>query len=423
MLSRLKFEIEGLFQEIYDERLPETLFMSETTTFADLQSAGLQSIIPLVNKLRKYGHSDENIRSRVFAFIENDVYLNYVQVKNPDLPVTFDIYKKSIDMKFDVIVGNPPYQRNTSKTHKLWVEFLKSSFDLSNQYVVYVTPTLLLPFKSKVGVTYTTTLLLPFKSKVVVYVTPTLLLNGNSKRISDLRKSVLPYMVYCDFDVNKFFNVSESIVSYIIDKSKKNENQIVVKNLNGKIQQQEIQNGTIYTDEKQFLIQNIIKKIENCGLPKLTLVSDVNNTDGYKTVKNLLKDGIISKSFSDEFCYEFIHSGNQKFYTNEPSKFGNGLKVVINFSSSYEKMFITNGVLGKQVEGILVDSLEEGEKVITTLTSKMFKFFIKHEKSGGFNSGIFKLPSLDFHINWTDESLYEHFNFTDDEIKLIDELL
>ena len=391
MLSRLKFEFEGLFQEIYDERLPETLFMSETTTFADLQSAGLQSIIPLVNKLRKYGHSDENIRSRVFAFIENDVYLNYVQVKNPDLPVTFDIYKKSIDMKFDVIVGNPPYQRNTSKTHKLWVEFLKSSFDLSNQYVVYVTPTLLL--------------------------------NGNSKRISDLRKSVLPYMVYCDFDVNKFFNVSESIVSYIIDKSKKNENQIVVKNLNGKIQQQEIQNGTIYTDEKQFLIQNIIKKIENCGLPKLTLVSDVNNTDGYKTVKNLLKDGIISKSFSDEFCYEFIHSGNQKFYTNEPSKFGNGLKVVINFSSSYEKMFITNGVLGKQVEGILVDSLEEGEKVITTLTSKMFKFFIKHEKSGGFNSGIFKLPSLDFHINWTDESLYEHFNFTDDEIKLIDELL
>ena len=62
MLSRLKFEIGGLFQEIYDERLPETLFMSETTTFADIQSAGLQAIIPIVNKLRQYGHSDENIR-------------------------------------------------------------------------------------------------------------------------------------------------------------------------------------------------------------------------------------------------------------------------------------------------------------------------------------------------------------------------
>jgi hypothetical protein len=125
MLSRLKFEIEGLFQEIYDERLPETLFMSETTTFADLQSAGLQSIIPLVNKLRKYGHSDENIRSRVFAFMENDLYLNYVQVKNSDLPVTFDIYKESIDMKFDVIVGNDPYQEKVGpkKTESLWNKF------------------------------------------------------------------------------------------------------------------------------------------------------------------------------------------------------------------------------------------------------------------------------------------------------------
>jgi hypothetical protein len=125
MLSRLKFEIEGLFQEIYDERLPETLFMSETTTFADLQSAGLQSIIPLVNKLRKYGHSDENIRSRVFAFMENDVYLNYVQVKNSDLPVTFDIYKETINMKFDVLVGNDPYQEKVGpkKTEPLWNKF------------------------------------------------------------------------------------------------------------------------------------------------------------------------------------------------------------------------------------------------------------------------------------------------------------
>jgi hypothetical protein len=72
MLVRFKFQIEDLFHKLYNEKLPESIFMSETTTFTDLQSAGLQAIIPIVDKLRKYGHTDENIRSRVFAFCEDE---------------------------------------------------------------------------------------------------------------------------------------------------------------------------------------------------------------------------------------------------------------------------------------------------------------------------------------------------------------
>lgn len=144
MLSRLKFDIQGLFEEIYNERLPESIFASDKTTFVDLQSAGLQSIIPLVNKLREYGHSDDNIRSRVFAFMENDVYFNYVMVKFSDLPVTFDIYKESIDMKFDVVVGNPPYQQKVGdrKTEPLWNKFVLKSFNIVKEggYVSLVHP-------------------------------------------------------------------------------------------------------------------------------------------------------------------------------------------------------------------------------------------------------------------------------------------
>ena len=144
MLSRLKFDIQGLFEEIYNKRIPETIFMSEETTFVDLQSAGLQSIIPLVNKLREYGHSDENIRGRVFAFMENDLYLNYVQVKYLNLPVTFDIYKESISMKFDVIVGNPPYQKKVGpkKTEPIWNKFVEKSFEICKEggYVSLIHP-------------------------------------------------------------------------------------------------------------------------------------------------------------------------------------------------------------------------------------------------------------------------------------------
>lgn len=132
MITRLKFDISNLFREIYDERLPESVFISGETTFSDLQSAGLQSIVPLVDKLRQYGHSDENIRGRVFAFMENDVYLNYVMVKYKNLPVTFDIYKESINMKFDVLVGNDPYQEKVGpkKTEPLWNKFFHKRMSL-----------------------------------------------------------------------------------------------------------------------------------------------------------------------------------------------------------------------------------------------------------------------------------------------------
>jgi uncharacterized protein YutD len=135
MLSRFKFEIDSLFQEIYDERLPETLFMSKTTTFADLQSAGLQAIIPIVNKLRQYGHSDENIRGRVFAFCEDELDLNSVQFDFLYVPVTFDIYKESMTMKFDVLVGNDPYQEKVGpkKTEPLWNKFFMKRMSLLNE--------------------------------------------------------------------------------------------------------------------------------------------------------------------------------------------------------------------------------------------------------------------------------------------------
>lgn len=130
MLLRLKFEIQGLFEEIYNERLPESVFTTYGVTFADLQSAGLQSIVPIVNKLRENGRSDDYIRSHVYAFMENEVYLNYVMVRFSDLPVTFDIYKESINMKFDVLVGNPPYQSNSDNVgagHTLWDKFVLQS--------------------------------------------------------------------------------------------------------------------------------------------------------------------------------------------------------------------------------------------------------------------------------------------------------
>ena len=52
-------------------------------------------------------------------------------------------------MKFDVVLGNPPYQQPNTKTHKLWIRFLQISKDLSNQYILMITPSLIWKPSSK----------------------------------------------------------------------------------------------------------------------------------------------------------------------------------------------------------------------------------------------------------------------------------
>jgi hypothetical protein len=45
-------------------------------------------------------------------------------------------------MKFDVVIGNPPYQNDSSKSqaNKLWYKFIELGYDISKQYVAMITP-------------------------------------------------------------------------------------------------------------------------------------------------------------------------------------------------------------------------------------------------------------------------------------------
>ena len=83
-------------------------------------------------------------------------------------------------------------------------------------------------------------------------------------------------------------------------------------------------------------------------------------------------------------------------------------------------MFYGYGVVGKQVEAILVDNEKQAKSIITTLIKKIFLFYIANEKNGGFNTGIFKLPKMDFSKSWTDDELYTYFNLTKEEIEHIE---
>lgn len=395
MLSRFKFEIEGLFQEIYDERLPETLFMSKTTTFADLQSAGLQAIIPIVNKLRQYGHSDENIQGRVFAFCEDELDLNSVQFDFSDVPVTFDIYKESIDMKFDVVVGNPPYQAGNNKGNKLWIKFINKSLKLSDN---------------------------------LCYVVPMSLMTSESKQISDIRKMLNGKKNVFNLTKQDIFNVGEKVVYFTSLQSEVNHSEIILPNGDVKKVDDISKRQSVNVNDNIKL--SIFSKIESYP-EKNDYVYDFNRNSNQTTPKRLINKGLVSETQDDTFTYIVHHSASKILYSrvlvSEYSKdnettYGK-LKVVLNYSGGFvgEKyMFLSRNMIGKQMFGIIVDNEEQGNNLINIYSSKLFSWYIGAEKSGGFNSGIYKLPKMDNTKSWTDNEIYRYFNLTDKEIEYIE---
>jgi hypothetical protein len=137
------------------------------------------------------------------------------------------------------------------------------------------------------------------------------------------------------------------------------------------------------------------------------------------------------KNEDDVFRFPVHHSASQILYSrvlvSEYSKdnettYGK-LKVVLNYSGGFigEKyMFLSRNMIGKQMFGIIVENEEQGNNLINIYSSKLFTWYIGAEKSGGFNSGIYKLPKMDNTKSWTDNEIYEYFNLTDKEIDYIE---
>ena len=145
MLSRIKFEIEPLVAEMLDQ-LPDSVWASDSTTFFDPAIGGGQFVHAIEQRLRAHGHSNTNIRKRVFGLEDSELHIRYAVNKHKLVgQYAKKPYEKFFELdttvKFDVIVGNPPYQKENSKAKRwtLWEEFVKKSKTLAN-VVIMVTP-------------------------------------------------------------------------------------------------------------------------------------------------------------------------------------------------------------------------------------------------------------------------------------------
>lgn len=360
MLSRFKFEIEGLFQEKY-EKLPDYIFTREGITFADLQSAGLQSIVPIVNKLRENGRSDEYIRSHVFVFCEDELDLSSVQFEFSDLPVTLDIYRESIDMKFDVVVGNPPYQENSGNGKSKgggknvirgYSSFVKHGLDLTKE------------------------------NGVLLYVIPQgWQVNSNALWKLLTNDYSIDYIDNNNESLQRHFNGVGSTFCVIIASNKKYEGETYVESF-GNVDFNQI--PTLPDSGDIVMFSNAMKIFSSEG-KKLNFRTD--STFHYQ--KKSTKDNVKIER-DDEYCYPIKHTSSKTFFSKVKHPKQNVMKVVVS-DSGYLSPYMDNGEYGVTQHSpyMLVSSEEEGNKIVEFLRSENIEELLKiTKKSGFFNMNV-----------------------------------
>jgi hypothetical protein len=353
-------------------------------------------MIELVRILvEKYGYSIDDAKSRVIGIDNRIKYINFLKRKGYRV-YHLDFLKDELPMmKFDAIVGNPPYQSSDNKSNKLWIRFIKKSLSLS---------------------------------KTVCFVTPISLLTSESEQILDIRKKLNEKNNLFNLSKQNIFNVGEKVVYFISTDSDIKQSVLVFSDNSSKITNNIVDRVPI--DVNDHIKISIFQKIEKYPY-KNTYVFDFNPNSNQTTPNRLIKQGICSLTKDNVFKYKIHHSASKilyskdlvtKYSSNNETTFGK-LKVILNYSGGFtgdKYMFISSNMVGKQMLGILIDNKSVGKNIIKSYSSKLIKWYVSEEKTGGFNTAINKLPKLNFSKNWSDSDLYKEFNLTQEEIDYIE---
>jgi len=330
----------------------------------DILVMGNLDIYALLNKLKSTGWIDfKSIRVVTDIFREgnpNIITTNLTKIKNLKL-----------DMKFDLIIGNPPFHHNEKKSDhsKLWMEFIIHSRKLlvdSGYLSLLVPPTyynISRHGKKTIGVSTSTFNLVYYK-----------------------------YLGEC------FPGVGTKACFFI----EKNEPYTGKTEYNGKTYDLRYE---LLLDGVDKIKQDIIDKVINYN-PKHDLVFNWFDKD------KIVEDGNI----------EVYISGLKKGRTNVELPHTNKWKLVLPFSSSYKKQFVTQDAVGHLNNYILLDSKQQGENILSYTLSKLFIFVANNfMKSSGFTpfARNKNIPLLENKI-WDDKSIYHYFNLTSEEIQLIE---
>ena len=385
------------------DRIPEEIWLNPTKTFLDPCFGNGTYLKEIGKRLhRKYGFSRENIESRLCGVEVNELlYLGFKQLENfKPILINEDFLKWNPNMKFDVIIGNPPYQNANSNGNKIWPKFITYSMELLED------------------------------DGILLLLTPKTWINASGSSMSKLQNKMLENDIsFIDNDVNEYFSVESDIGYFMMNKSpykgktkiKDNDKEYII----------ELKNGNNPLSEEEIFIDNICSKMENYGnkieYDKVsTKISRLTNMS-----KNVLKkEDAVSFEKNDEYKYTIQYTpATQIFAKNIEIEKTFYPKVILSSQGDYynekhpdKNIFITDNILqGLGTLSIKCKNINQCKNVKKYLISKLYIFFVGQKKINGFHAFVCKmLPKLNPDIKWNDQEIYKEFNLSEEEIKYVE---
>jgi hypothetical protein len=382
MLGRVKFELSALVNEMLDH-LPEYVFQSETTTFLDPCMGGGQFVKEVEARLRRYGHSTQNISRRVFGVESNQLRVNYA-INKHGLVGQYRVHENYLEhdenMKFDVVIGNPPYQDPDAKSSKkLWPAFVDYSFGLL------------------------------LEGGFLMMVTPASWMAGNSPVFDIVTNHNCFYLN--DNACSYFKGIGSTFSVYGVQKTKATGSTRLATG------------GEIDLRFMTFLPRNIGNPVVRSIFDKHVGVAlDVK----FDSFCHSQRSDRVSRKQSKSFRFPIRHGACQVLWSNNPHP-SQALSKVMFYMSGTPKPIYDAGHCGisQHYAYVEVGDQQTANSAISYFQSKLFKFAIYSTSFGqAWNKNYLKqIPAVPFDRNWSDQDLYEHFDLTKEEIDCIESVI
>jgi hypothetical protein len=373
-ITRLDLGILGgpdsadLWRNITDQ-IPDSVLLKPNVKILNIACGHGTEAAILARRMIALGIPKKKVNNSIWLLDKYNTFTN--QVRNTygfQNVITADFLTWKTDMKFDVVIGNPPYLNG------LWREFIKRSCALSREHVIMIAP-----------------------DGANIY----------SARGARIREEMVSDGVQSVTDVTKYFPTvnSGSIVCYVFNKT--------------------ISANVRAFDKSSIADQIVLKVLEKSHQ---TLRCEIGNQSKkfidakrYNSCQKGLVPVLESISVNDPNKIAFISKKLAKTYEKSQYWF------VTRFFGQADGSPVTDSDIDTAISHRLIaiqkigsETAEEFQKVYC---SKLFRLVIRIARNGKFDTPMFilkKLPRIDCTKIWTDQDLYDHFGLSDAEIQYVE---